>query len=58
MGRTRAKRLKGYGNAIVLPLATAFVAAVIDVLAGADVSVEDSGVVAGDDLPTACAEVA
>jgi hypothetical protein len=30
MGRTRAKRLRGFGNAIVLPLATAFVASVID----------------------------
>lgn len=30
MGRTRAKRLRGFGNAIVLPLATAFVASAID----------------------------
>lgn len=30
VGRTRAKRLRGFGNAIVLPLATTFVSAVID----------------------------
>lgn len=30
MGRTRAKRLRGYGNAIVRPLAVAFVEAVIE----------------------------
>jgi hypothetical protein len=30
MGRTRAKRLRGYGNAIVLPLATLFVESVIE----------------------------
>jgi len=35
MGRTRAKRLRGFGNAIVLPLATEFVASVLDVLADA-----------------------
>jgi len=33
VGRTRAKRLRGFGNAIVLPLATEFVSAVIDALA-------------------------
>lgn len=35
MGRTRAKRLMGYGNAIVLPLATVFVESMIDALADA-----------------------
>lgn len=35
MGRTRAKRLRGFGNAIVLPLATTFVEAVIDTLVDA-----------------------
>lgn len=30
LGRTRSARLRGFGNAIVLPLATTFVAAVID----------------------------
>ncbi|HSX22341.1 MAG TPA: hypothetical protein VLE97_06150 [Gaiellaceae bacterium] len=35
MGRTRAKRLRGYGNAIVLPLATLFVESVIDAFADA-----------------------
>lgn len=30
LGRTRAKRLRGFGNAIVLPLASAFLGAVID----------------------------
>jgi hypothetical protein len=39
MGRTRAARLRGYGNAIVLPLATAFVEAVIDTFAAAARSV-------------------
>lgn len=33
VGRTRSKRLRGYGNAIVKPLAAAFVGAVIDTLA-------------------------
>ena len=33
MGRTRAKRLRGFGNAIVLPLATAFVESVIEAFA-------------------------
>jgi DNA (cytosine-5)-methyltransferase 1 len=35
MGRTRSKRLRGYGNAIVLPLATVFVGSVIDSFAEA-----------------------
>ena len=35
MGRTRAKRLRGFGDAIVLPLATTFVSAVIDALVDA-----------------------
>ena len=35
MGRTRAKRLRGFGNAIVLPLATAFVESVIESFADA-----------------------
>ncbi len=35
LGQTRAKRLRGFGNAIVLPLATEFVAAVIDAFADA-----------------------
>lgn len=30
MGRTRAKRLRGFGNAIVRPLAVAFVESVIE----------------------------
>jgi hypothetical protein len=30
MGRTRAKRLRGFGNAIVRPLAVAFMEAVIE----------------------------
>lgn len=38
MGRTRAKRLRCLGNAIVLPLATAFVEAVIDSFAEAALS--------------------
>jgi hypothetical protein len=33
VGRTRAKRLRGFGNGIVLPQATEFVGAVIDALA-------------------------
>ena len=33
LGRTRSKRLKAYGNAIVLPAAVAFVASVLDALA-------------------------
>jgi len=32
LGRSRARRLKGFGNAIVLPLATVFVEAVLDAL--------------------------
>jgi len=35
LGRTRAKRLKCFGNSIVLPLATAFVEAVIETFADA-----------------------
>lgn len=35
LGRTRAARLRCYGNSIVLPLATAFVEAVIDALVDA-----------------------
>ncbi len=35
VGRTRAKRLRGYGNAIVRPLAVAFVGSVIDALVDA-----------------------
>ena len=35
VGRTRAKRLRGFGNAIVLPLAAAFVESVIEVFADA-----------------------
>jgi hypothetical protein len=35
VGRTRAKRLKGFGNAIVLPIATTFIASVIDSFAEA-----------------------
>ncbi len=42
MGRTRAARLRGFGNAIVLPLATAFVEAVIETLADAALSIADS----------------
>ncbi len=42
MGRTRAKRLRGFGNAIVLPLATVFVASVIDSLGDAAREIEDS----------------
>ena len=41
VGRTRAARLRGYGNSIVLPLATAFVEAVIDALADAARQVEE-----------------
>ena len=48
MGRTRAKRLRGFGNAIVLPLATAFVASVIDALVDAALSL-------GVDVPTVVA---
>ena len=44
VGRTRSKRLKGFGNAIVLPCATAFVAAVIDAFA------EAADGVCGEDL--------
>jgi hypothetical protein len=53
VGRTRAKRLRGYGNAIVRPLAVAFVEAVIDVLVDAalppDACVNDE--VRGGDAP-------
>jgi DNA (cytosine-5)-methyltransferase 1 len=35
VGRTRAARLRGFGNSIVLPLATSFVGAVIDCLVDA-----------------------
>jgi hypothetical protein len=35
VGRTRAARLRGYGNAIVLPLASTFVGAVIAALSDA-----------------------
>lgn len=38
MGRTRAKRLRGYGNAIVLPLAVAFVESVIEAFVDAAVA--------------------
>jgi len=41
VGRTRAKRLRGYGNAIVRPLATAFISAVIDTLVDARSASED-----------------
>lgn len=40
MGRTRTARLRGFGNAIVLPLATAFVEAVIDAFAAASEDVQ------------------
>jgi hypothetical protein len=42
MGRTRAARLRGFGNAIVLPLATTFVASVIDAFADAAQSLDAS----------------
>ena len=38
VGRTRAKRLRGYGNALVRPLAVAFVETVIEVLAAETVN--------------------
>jgi DNA (cytosine-5)-methyltransferase 1 len=44
MGRTRSARLRGYGNAIVLPLATTFVEAVIDTFADAARSLDLSAV--------------
>jgi DNA (cytosine-5)-methyltransferase 1 len=40
VGRTRAKRLRGYGNAIVLPQAKEFVGAVIETLADAAREIE------------------
>jgi len=38
MGRTRAKRLRGFGNAIVRPLAVAFVESVIETFVDAALS--------------------
>ena len=53
MGRTRAARLRGFGNAIVLPLATAFVEAVIDTFAAAAQTLDVDG---GGDVATSPAE--
>ena len=44
LGRTRAARLRGFGNSIVLPLATAFVEAVIDTLADTARAVCDAAI--------------
>ena len=54
MGRTRAKRLRGFGNAVVLPLATAFVEAVIDTLADAALAIADEA--PEDKCPSALVE--
>lgn len=45
MGRTRAKRLRCFGNGIVLPQATAFVSAVMDLLADAARETKSAAVV-------------
>ena len=54
MGRTRAKRLRGFGNAVVLPLATAFVESVIDTLADAALAIIDEA--PEDKCPSALVE--
>jgi hypothetical protein len=54
VGGNRAARLKGYGNSIVLPLASTFIGAVIDALVGAEISAPASVPVAvtiAEDLP-------
>jgi DNA (cytosine-5)-methyltransferase 1 len=56
VGRTRAKRLRAYGNAIVRPLAVAFVAAVIDSFA--DAAAQESAVVAQEKIVPADAAYA
>jgi hypothetical protein len=52
LGRTRAARLRGYGNSLVLPVAKVFVEAVIDAFAeaarvqGTQVEAADPAIVA------------
>jgi len=60
VGRTRAARLRGFGNSIVLPLATAFVESVIDALADAalGIGVEEIASVVIEESPDATKEVA